>query len=238
MIMTLTGAYGVLGIAGGNAIGGASVLAAPASMDFIFVATPWFGMPAPAPMLQPRAGVVRLLSNDITTDSDGDGLGDSLEAALGMCPGPTACGVTCPTPTTCFTEWPNPVDSDRDGLRDDEEVFGVLGTLPYGLDDLPLARWGADPLHKDVFVEVDYLYDLKATSLGLPPSPPLQVGMNQFEWIRDHPGVAFGAWTSSVVGWGSGTLADWVAVVTSKFAVGPNAHLHNPDEQPWGRRAP
>lgn len=61
-------------------------------------------------------------------DSDGDSLCDAAEARYG---------------TNAYTK-----DTDRDGLPDDYELFGAA--------DLDLAAYGANPLRRDVFVEVDY----------------------------------------------------------------------------------
>ncbi len=63
-------------------------------------------------------------------DPDSDGLSNSLEAVIG---------------TTSTVS-----DTDADGLKDGEEVFGVVS------GDLQFGYWGANPLHKDVFVEVDW----------------------------------------------------------------------------------
>ena len=49
-----------------------------------------------------------------------------------------------------------PFDSDGDGLPDDWERHGV-DVDGDGVIDLDLAALGADPLHKDVFVEVDWM---------------------------------------------------------------------------------
>lgn len=82
-------------------------------------------------------GLARLYVNDYAAgDADGDGLGDALEAALGTCGG-----------TSCSSGNGNPKDTDGDGLPDALELLGDATNL--------LAFWGADPLHKDVFVEVD-----------------------------------------------------------------------------------
>lgn len=82
-------------------------------------------------------GVARLYVNDYAADdADGDGLGDALEAELGTCGG-----------TTCSSGNGNPIDTDGDGLPDALELLGDATNL--------LAFWGADPLHKDVFIEVD-----------------------------------------------------------------------------------
>jgi hypothetical protein len=79
------------------------------------------------------SGNVIVYRND-GNDSDEDGVGDGLEAVLGTC------AAACPG---VF----NPRDSDGDGLDDAWELFGT------SMQSLP--RWGADPLHKDLFIEVD-----------------------------------------------------------------------------------
>lgn len=86
-------------------------------------------------------GRVHVYSND-PADADGDGLGTGLEAELGTCDNTTAPGCT---------NVHDAADTDRDGLPDGIEVFGVDGSNPQHLP-----AWGADPLHKDVFVELDY----------------------------------------------------------------------------------
>ncbi len=88
------------------------------------------------------SGSVHVYSND-PTDNDGDGLGTGLEWDLGTCDlaGWAHCsGVH------------NLADTDRDAIPDGAEVFGI--------DDAAapqhLPAWGADPRHKDVFVELDW----------------------------------------------------------------------------------
>ena len=53
---------------------------------------------------------------------------------------------------------PDPPDTDGDGLFDDWETGGI-DSDGNGTIDLPLhlPPFSADPLHKDVFVEVDYM---------------------------------------------------------------------------------
>ena len=87
-------------------------------------------------------GKVNLYSNDLDADYDQDGLGSGLETELGL----------CDTPFLVCSGVHNLHDTDRDGLPDAAEVFGVEDTF----DPQYLPRWGADPRHKDVFVEVDY----------------------------------------------------------------------------------
>lgn len=93
------------------------------------VATTWEGA---------ANGVTDVYVNDTWADTDADGLGNGLEAAVGTCAAP-GCAV-------------NPADTDRDGLRDDAELLGIDdASFPQ---ELP--KWGASARHKDVFVEVDY----------------------------------------------------------------------------------
>jgi len=90
-----------------------------------------------------------IYENDRYNDSDNDGLGDDLEAALGTCPDhyPSACTIPGAEPELVA----NTRDTDGDGLSDGDEVFGVDDSAHPQY----LSRWGADPMHKDVFVEVD-----------------------------------------------------------------------------------
>lgn len=48
------------------------------------------------------------------------------------------------------------IDSDGDGLPDEWEIHGI-DTNGDGIVDLPLNLMGADPNHKDIFVEVDWM---------------------------------------------------------------------------------
>jgi len=75
-------------------------------------------------------------------DSDGDGLTDEEEARLGTDP--------------------NNPDTDGDGLRDGWEVGSING--------INLRLMGASPLHKDIFVQMDYMVRDDATN---------QLGPNQ-----------------------------------------------------------
>ena len=84
-------------------------------------------------------------------DVDGDGLDDLVEVALRSC---SAMG-SCPYPATMVA-----TDTDHDGLSDGAEVLGIEGT--NGEPAVRLPHWGSDPLHKDVFVEMDRRADVPA----------------------------------------------------------------------------
>jgi len=91
-------------------------------------------------------GAARLVVNDRATDSDGDGVGDGLEQALCLChrADRVVCGFDCARTET-------PQDSDDDGLSDAAELLG----LDHPRFPQLLPRWGADPRHRDLFVEID-----------------------------------------------------------------------------------
>jgi hypothetical protein len=85
-------------------------------------------------------------------DNDGDLLDDTYEAAHGLC-------------SSRFQEYKDFKclyvrdlrDTDGDGLMDGWEVLGY-NPAKYEVSGpvLPLPSWGANPRHKDMFVEVDY----------------------------------------------------------------------------------
>ena len=112
-----------------------------ARAEILLVAPVWPDVPSP----------IRLVRNDVSLaghDPDGDGLGTELEANIG----------TCSALTGISGNWEcsramDPRDSDGDGLMDGVELIGRLDTPPYQW----LPRWGADPRHKDLFVEVDFM---------------------------------------------------------------------------------
>lgn len=81
-------------------------------------------------------------------DSDGDGLSDDEERALGTDPLKR--------------------DTDGDGIPDGWEVHGVNG--------INLRALGASPLHKDVFVQMDFMERSTATS-GLGPNVGVIAGI-------------------------------------------------------------
>jgi hypothetical protein len=92
---------------------------------------------------------VRLVRNDRALsghDPDGDGLGTELEKQIG----------TCSSTHEVVGNWDcsrsvDARDTDGDGLQDGVELLGSVQGAPYQL----LPRWGANPLHKDIFIEVD-----------------------------------------------------------------------------------
>ncbi|MCI0400803.1 MAG: hypothetical protein L0Z68_05830 [Gammaproteobacteria bacterium] len=110
-------------------------------------------------------GKLQLLRNDVNLsghDPDKDGLGTELETALGSCSslsgiatGPDGSKFDCRKAT-------DPRDTDGDGISDGWEVLGreyVYQTAPNVRkhEYLKLPLWGADPRHKDLFVEVDFM---------------------------------------------------------------------------------
>ncbi|MFO0605058.1 MAG: hypothetical protein U0324_17895 [Polyangiales bacterium] len=93
------------------------------------------------------AGEARVFVNDAAlADADGDGLGDALEAWAGTCSTRTGTAQGYPCSRVA-----NPRDTDGDGLTDAWELRGRRDVSPAQ----PLQAWGADPRHKDLFVEVD-----------------------------------------------------------------------------------
>ncbi len=99
-------------------------------------------------------GLVEVFLNDRpASDGDKDGLGTALEAALGSCDDKLA--------APCIGIF-DTVDSDRDGLSDRDEVFGIEDW--WGIFPEPLRMYGADPAHKDVFMEIDYV--IGPTNMG------------------------------------------------------------------------
>jgi hypothetical protein len=93
-----------------------------------------------------------LYANDVFRDNDGDGLGYGLERELGTCDMKNA----QPRCAAVF----NTSDTDRDGIEDGVEVLG----LDDG--DLNFPAWGANPLHKDLFIEADWTSEFDRTPLN------------------------------------------------------------------------
>lgn len=103
------------------------------------------------------AGNAVLYLNDVGNDNDNDTLGRHLEQALGTCDVATdpGCGNVH-----------NRKDTDRDGLEDDVELFGVsvAANVQNGQSapatSYMFPKWGANPRHKDLFVELDYVDEI------------------------------------------------------------------------------
>lgn len=109
----------------------------------------------------PTAKPMNVISmSEVDQDADGDGLNKTLEVALGTCDDRTS--QACSTARVRRT-----IDTDGDGLLDIDEVLGIADPRPVPTDPLMLPRWGADPTHKDIFIEVDY----DGTSSSTPPLP-------------------------------------------------------------------
>ncbi len=91
-----------------------------------------------------QSGATSLYVNDVShaSERDGDGLGYELESEI--CTGPEG--------SICLD--PDNMDTDGDGIFDGFEVLGIRTAGLYTEQDLP--TWGADPLHKDVFIETDF----------------------------------------------------------------------------------
>lgn len=99
-----------------------------------------------------QPGAARLIRNDVALsghDPDHDGLGTELETSLGTCStlsgfagGNFDCSLAL-----------DPRDTDGDGISDGWEVLGRGDLAP----NQPLPLWGADPRHKDLFMEVDFM---------------------------------------------------------------------------------
>lgn len=101
-------------------------------------------------------GKTDIVVNDLAPDLDGDTLGSQLEAELGSCDNPSdpRCTFLPGTPNPCGAGTSRGCDSDRDGLSDFHETFGIDSAFtPYAL---ALPAWGAKPTRKDVFFQADY----------------------------------------------------------------------------------
>lgn len=129
----------ILRVSEGGVAGGARFVA-PQDLGDIeaMVATPT-GMGGPA----------RIVLNDVRIDDrDKDGLGDQLERSLGTCSDldETAGGFDCGLAA-------DPRDTDGDAIPDGWEALGRGDLEPHQ----PLPLWGADPRHKDMFIEADFM---------------------------------------------------------------------------------
>jgi len=105
----------------------------------------------------PEAVLARVLVNDKYSDQDGDGLGHAFETAICSCDDTTSqfsCypGYGSTLNVNCAALVGTPKDTDNDGLEDGWEVFGIDDASFPQL----LPMWGANPLRKDLFVEMDW----------------------------------------------------------------------------------
>lgn len=137
----------------GNFIANGAEVAVPEGVSAAMVLTgfsPNSGAQAGTALSQP----LRLLVNDVDrSDSDGDGLGDQLEVWLGTCANPSGS-----TGAVSCADVYDHRDSDGDGISDGWEVLGRRKSSGLSGEDLPLPYWGANPMHKDIFAEMDYAH--------------------------------------------------------------------------------
>jgi hypothetical protein len=109
-------------------------------------------------------GPTVLYVNDWWRDEDDDGLGFELEKALGTCDRRSQSGCAPCSPSGCgWGQVHNLQDTDRDGIPDAFEVFGIDSLAWAGGPPQLLPKWGADPRHKDMFIQLDWDSD--------PPGP-------------------------------------------------------------------
>lgn len=100
--------------------------------------------------LEPHAGRISVYAND-REDRDGDGVGRRLERALGSCDAPGDRGCRSSALRDFYVRVRGGTrDTDRDGLSDADELFGVDASA------LDLPRYGVNVRHKDVLVEIDH----------------------------------------------------------------------------------
>ncbi len=139
-------------------------------------------------------GMAAVYVNDISTDSDGDGLGAVLEATIGTCDSTSQPG--CNDPSKCAElnkPTPDPllvarclIDRDRDGLSDRDEVFGAEPPGGFGWEQ-HFPAMGASPIIKDVFIQADW------QSSGAPtPSPFSETMIASVATALDPPESIFG----------------------------------------------
>lgn len=166
-----------VGLSGG--CGGATTVSATTAVRRYLVGTPCGPTAEPGEWSCAREGLANLYVNDVLDDVDGDGLGAALEAELTTCPEDGA---------TCYPGTVSADDTDRDGLLDGEELLGACDPDGNPSRDLSLPRWGANPLHKDYFVEVDWVSDLNGDDVGDPHlfMPPYHstVAPGPLEWAQ------------------------------------------------------
>jgi len=95
-------------------------------------------------------GTTHLMHNDLSAgDADSDGLGPMLERALGTC---STLADVLPNGFNCAII-ADAKDSDGDRIQDDREALGYDAP---SLVSLEFPKWGANPAHKDLFIEADW----------------------------------------------------------------------------------
>ncbi len=113
----------------------------------------------------------------------GDGVGNAIETALGTNP--------------------NLTDTDGDGIGDYAELVGALPTSLVGFDSAVVFPWaggtndanvGADPLVKDLFVEVDYM-----TAAGHNHNPQTAGSWTTFQADMTSIFYTDNAWTGKLI---------------------------------------
>jgi hypothetical protein len=139
----------------------------------------------------------RVLSNDAAMastaditdrDPDGDGVGYLLERSVGTCDSVTQVVEVTPGPPGGYacSRVKNLTDTDGDGLSDYWELFGVPSGETQGGPNgwgVPLTRFGADPRHKDVFVELDaYLEWTPADCASMDPTDSACYTIRRFSY--------------------------------------------------------
>ena len=124
--------------------------------------------------LNAQTGWIPVLFGNTGTDFDSDGLSDEVETQLGTDP---------------YSK-----DSDHDTLMDGYEVLGMYfpadGSHPAGFLDLPAL--GANPLHKDIFIQYDYENGARVLQGAIDAAISLfrdhNVSLHIFENLRPRPG--------------------------------------------------
>lgn len=117
-------------------------------ISYVLVGSNYFGHSISYP------SYTTLYASDLNLDSDGDLLSHPIESILGTCD-------SLSTHEYCTSVF-NTKDTDRDGLEDTVEIFGIENQLYHNFDVnsssevLWFHHWGASPVHKDAFIELDY----------------------------------------------------------------------------------
>ena len=98
-----------------------------------------------------QEGMLKMIRNDAGLawhDMVQDGLGWELEKELGTCWSRSGSINGCDCRQIAV-----PRHTDGDGISDGWETLGRIDMQPFQL----LPKWGADPRHKDLFIEVDFM---------------------------------------------------------------------------------